>query len=75
MQAPAKAAAVSKTSAADVQKNLDAIKVTSTDEGILKKGNAVELNQLIPANIATWKRRVLREREFSDEHDYHLEGL
>jgi hypothetical protein len=25
--------------------------------------------------IATWKRRVLREREFSDEHDYHLEGL
>lgn len=26
-------------------------------------------------NIATWKRRVLREREFTDEHDYHLEGL
>jgi hypothetical protein len=25
--------------------------------------------------IATWKRRVMREREFSDEHDYHLEGL
>ena len=25
--------------------------------------------------IATWKRRVLREREFTDEHDYHLEGL
>lgn len=25
--------------------------------------------------IATWKRRVLREREFSDEHDYHLDGL
>jgi hypothetical protein len=29
----------------------------------------------IVPNIATWKRRVLREREFSDEHDYHLEGL
>ena len=26
-------------------------------------------------NIRTWKRRVLREREFSDEHDYHLHGL
>jgi hypothetical protein len=25
--------------------------------------------------VATWKRRVLREREFTDEHDYHLEGL
>ncbi len=25
--------------------------------------------------IATWKRRVLREREFTDEHDYHLHGL
>jgi hypothetical protein len=26
-------------------------------------------------NIATWKRRVLREKEFTDEHDYHLHGL
>ncbi len=25
--------------------------------------------------IQTWKRRVLREREFSDEHEYHLDGL
>lgn len=25
--------------------------------------------------IETWKRRVLRPREFTDEHDYHLEGL
>jgi hypothetical protein len=32
------------------------------------------LPYLVP-HIATWKRRVLREREFSDEHDYHLEGL
>ena len=29
---------------------------------------------LIP-NISVWKRRVLREKEFSDEHDYHLHGL
>ena len=32
------------------------------------------LPYLVP-HIATWKRRVLREREFTDEHDYHLEGL
>ncbi|CAG1015007.1 hypothetical protein ANAEL_05143 [Anaerolineales bacterium] len=32
------------------------------------------LPYLVP-HLATWKRRVLREREFSDEHDYHLEGL
>jgi hypothetical protein len=25
--------------------------------------------------ITTWKRRILREREFTDDHDYHLEGL
>jgi len=29
---------------------------------------------LVP-HIQTWKRRVLRTREFTDEHDYHLEGL
>ena|SRR3990172_2881350 len=32
------------------------------------------LPHLVP-QIATWKRRVLREKEFSDEHDYHLDGL
>ncbi len=25
--------------------------------------------------IATWKRRVLREREFTDEHAHHLHGV
>ncbi|MER3400937.1 MAG: hypothetical protein C4313_07365 [Thermoflexus sp.] len=25
--------------------------------------------------LETWKRRVLREREFVDEHEYHLHGL
>ena len=25
--------------------------------------------------IAVWKRRVLREREFTDEHEYHLHGV
>ncbi len=32
------------------------------------------LPYLVP-HIATWKRRVLREREFSDQHEYHLDGL
>ncbi len=32
------------------------------------------LPYMVP-HISTWKRRVLREREFTDEHDYHLEGL
>ncbi len=26
-------------------------------------------------NIATWKRRVSREREFSDNHEYDLHGV
>jgi len=32
------------------------------------------LPHVVP-QISTWKRRVLREREFSDEHDYDLHGL
>ncbi len=32
------------------------------------------LPYLMP-QVATWKRRVLREREFSDQHEYHLDGL
>src|SRR5512144_2266960 len=36
---------------------------------------SLRLLPYIYPRIASWKRRVLREREFSDEHDYHLEGL
>jgi hypothetical protein len=36
---------------------------------------SLRLLPYVVPNIATWKRRVLREREFSDEHDYHLDGL
>jgi hypothetical protein len=36
---------------------------------------SLRLLPYVVPNISTWKRRVLREREFSDEHDYHLEGL
>jgi len=25
--------------------------------------------------LRTWQRRVLRERELSDAHEYHLHGL
>ena len=32
------------------------------------------LPHVVP-QISTWKRRVLREKEFTDEHDYHLHGL
>jgi len=32
------------------------------------------LPHLVP-NIATWKRRVLREKEFTEEEDYDLHGL
>ena len=36
---------------------------------------SLRLLPYVVPHIATWKRRVLREREFTDEHDYHLEGL
>lgn len=32
------------------------------------------LPYVVPA-IATWKRRVLRERDFTEEHDYDLHGV
>jgi len=36
---------------------------------------SLRLLPYITPNIASWKRRVLREKEFTDEHDYHLHGL
>ena len=32
------------------------------------------LPHIVP-DIVTWKRRVLREREFTDQHEYHLHGV
>jgi hypothetical protein len=32
------------------------------------------LPHVVP-QVETWKRRVLREREFTDEHDFHLDGV
>ncbi len=36
---------------------------------------SLRLLPFVLPQIETWKRRVLREREFTDEHDYHLDGL
>src|SRR5512143_1715730 len=36
---------------------------------------SLRLLPYVVPQIETWKRRVLRQREFTDEHDYHLEGL
>lgn len=36
---------------------------------------SLRLLPYVTPRIATWKRRVLREKEFTDEHDYHLHGL
>ncbi len=36
---------------------------------------SLRLLPYVVPNITTWKRRVLREKEFTDEHDYHLHGL
>ncbi len=42
---------------------------------ILPPYYSLRLLPYVVPQIATWKRRVLREREFTDEHDYHLDGL
>ena len=42
---------------------------------ILSPYYSLRLLPYVVPQMATWKRRVLREREFTDEHDYHLHGL
>jgi hypothetical protein len=36
---------------------------------------SLRLLPFVVPKIATWKRRILREKEFTDEHEYHLHGL
>ena len=36
---------------------------------------SLRLVPYVVPDIATWKRRVLREREFTDEHEHHLHGV
>jgi hypothetical protein len=35
----------------------------------------LRLLPFVVPNIALWKRRVLREREFSDDHEFDLHGV
>lgn len=36
---------------------------------------SLRLLPYVVPNVATWKRRVLRERLFTEEHDYELHGV
>jgi hypothetical protein len=36
---------------------------------------SLRLLPFVTPEVATWKRRVLRERDFSDQHDAHLHGV
>ena len=36
---------------------------------------SLRLLPYVAPNVKGWKRRVLREREFTDEHEYHLHGV
>ena len=36
---------------------------------------SLRLLPFVIPQVATWKRRVLRERHFSEEHDYDLHGV
>ena len=35
----------------------------------------LRLLPFVVPSVATWKRRVLREREFSDNHEFDLHGI
>lgn len=35
----------------------------------------LRLLPFVVPNVSTWKRRVLREREFSDDHEFDLHGI
>jgi hypothetical protein len=36
---------------------------------------ALRLLPYVTPQIATWKRRVLREREITEDHEYDLHGI
>ncbi len=42
---------------------------------ILPPYYSLRLLPYVVPQISTWKRRVLREKEFTEEHDYDLHGL
>ena len=37
--------------------------------------DSLRLLPFVTPQVATWKRRVLRERDFTDQHDAHLHGV
>jgi hypothetical protein len=36
---------------------------------------SLRLLPLVTPDVVAWKRRVLRERDFTDQHDAHLHGV
>jgi hypothetical protein len=36
---------------------------------------SLRLLPFVTPQVATWRRRVLRERDFTDQHDAHLHGV
>ena len=36
---------------------------------------SLRLLPLVTPDVVRWKRRVLRERDFTDLHDHHLHGI
>jgi hypothetical protein len=36
---------------------------------------SLRLLPYIVPEVSTWKRRVLREREFGEDHEFHLHGM
>ena len=36
---------------------------------------SLRLLPYVVPEVSTWKRRVLRDREFGDDHEFHLHGL
>jgi hypothetical protein len=42
---------------------------------ILPPYYALRLLPFVAPQIETWKRSVLREREFGDDHEHHLHGV
>jgi hypothetical protein len=36
---------------------------------------SLRLVPYVVPNVSTWKKRVLREREFTEEHDFDLHGV
>ena len=36
---------------------------------------ALRLLPYVAPGVSTWKRRVLKERDATEEHDFHLHGL